>query len=251
MGIFNTFIVAVNYSDLLQITLPYNRHHDETVTIITDRVDYHNVEHIAKANNADVFVTDSFYADGAKFNKFRSLEEAIADRRCKGNLGWVCLRDADVLWPKLPQWPELQIGKLYTPLRRICDPIPTIPPREDEWGRYPIHDQLVEWAGYSQIFHSSDAVLGTPPWHDINWKHAGCGDSFFQAKWAKEDKIRPPFEVLHLGKPWANWMGRSTPYLDGTKHPQAEQHRREMREMLESRRLRYGPKRFKGERVGD
>jgi hypothetical protein len=67
---------------------------------------------------------------------------------------------------------------------------PSIPP-ENEWTKYPIHRNTKEWAGYSQIFHADDPVLGQPPWYDISWSHAGGADSAFQHKWTEDKKIRP------------------------------------------------------------
>jgi hypothetical protein len=134
-----------------------------------------------------------------------------------------CVMDADILWPRnLPSNLEatLRPGCLTTPLRRMMTDITglttaTIPP-EDRWGEYPIHRNVAEWAGYSQIFHTLDPVLPRPPWYDTRWKHAGGADSHFQARWPAPRKIRPPWEVLHLGSPGTNWFGRASRLVDGS-----------------------------------
>jgi hypothetical protein len=119
-------------------------------------------------------------------------------------------------------------------------------PGEEDWPQFPLHPQQVEWAGYSQIFHASDPVLGSPPWHETNWRHCGGADSFFQAKWSSANKVRPPFEVLHLGPAGVNWCGRAVPYVDGSQHPEAEHRRAQLTAFVQGRRR--GHDRFAGEK---
>lgn len=240
-------IVSVDYNDLLSVSLPYNAGHFESVTIITSTADAPNVRAIAHEHGADVLATDLFFADGARFNKWRALEWALD---VIGRTGWLVFLDADVLWPKVLPPFDLIPGKLYAPLRRMAPwPLSPIPP-EIAWSRlYPIHRNVGEWAGYSQIYHASDTVLGPPPWHDVTWLHAGGADSFFQEKWHPSNKIRPPFEVLHMGEAGANWHGRSTPRADGSVPPDAEAKRQRTLEMWAARRGKSGPERFAGEKL--
>lgn len=268
--------VSVNYTDMLAVTLPYNRHHFNQFTIVTSPTDAPNLKEIARKNDARIVSTDLFYADGATFNKWRALEWALD---VIGRTGWLCLMDADVLWPKdanLCTCPchsggmihfssccepghGLSRGKLYTPLRRMWVSAPHNPlpirstdmmlggirvPGEEHWKEFPVHRNTAEWAGYSQIFHAEDPVLGPAPWHEIDWKHAGGADSFFQMKWPRDRKVRPPFEVLHLGPAGENWFGRATRYLDG-KMPEGSAGRAEMIRGIwtgrRANRIRHGP----------
>lgn len=229
--------VSVNYSDLLSLTLPYNRHHFSHYTIITTPKDAPNVCPIADANDAQVLTTDLFYYQGAAFAKWLALEWGLSQI---GRKGWLCLLDADVLWPKDASLVRiLRPGYLYSPLRRMYPTIPRtaseIPP-ESEWGKYPIHRNISEWAGYSQCFSANDPVLGNPPWHQVDWKMANGGDSFFQAKWPRECKIRPDWHVLHLGPCATNWAGRASPYADGTVPPDSEKKLEEIRRLIGLRR---------------
>lgn len=299
-------MVSVDYNDILAITLPWNRHHFDEVYVVTSTADYDNVKAIADPNNAMVIATDLFYADGAVFNKFRSLEYGLD---VMGRHGWLCIMDADILWPKkVPIKPAVEMesyatkpefskylrcGYLYTPLRRMVPwPMPTVPseqckkcfgsgnvysphnqdlnpnnngrvwgskipcdchtpsiPSENEWQHYPIHRNTKEWAGYSQIFHAEDPALGKPPWYDISWSHAGGADSAFQHKWTQDRKIRPNFEVLHLGPAGVNWYGRATPYADGTIHPDADTRSVDMDNLWRSRRVRPSATRFLPEKI--
>lgn len=244
-------MTAVNYHDLLCITLPWNRHHFSEVTVITTPADAVNVSPIAEANNVHVLTTDLFHYQGAPFAKWLALEWGLSQI---GRKGWLCLMDADVLWPKVaPLERILRPGYLYSPLRRMYPSIPKdaseIPP-EDQWGNHPIHRNVNEFAGYTQIFHADDPVLGSNPWHQVDWKHAGGADSFFQAKWAPQNKIRPDWHVLHLGTAGENWCGRVTP-INGEIPPHAQERRDRVSQIWQQRRGKRGMEAFKDERYGD
>lgn len=231
----NAVLVSVDYTDCLRLTLPYNRHHFDRVLVVTSPADFKAVSAVAFPNRAEVFVTDAFYRGGALFNKFAALEEGLdwADYR----RGWLCVMDADVLWPRTVSFGDPDGGPregfLLTPRRRMYPVVPNNVPPEAEWGRSPLHRNDAEFAGYSQVFHCSDPALGPPPWHETDWSTAGGADSFFQAKWKPENKIRPPFEVLHLGPAGVNWAGVGNEAV--------------LREMI--RKRRPGPDRYRHEKL--
>lgn len=226
------FIVSVGYDDLLDISLGYNFHHFGEVNVITSPSDVKTLE-VVERHGCNCYTTDAFYEEGADFNKWRALEEGLS---WFGRNGWICLMDADILWPEVIPPLDLHIGYLYTPLARICRDVSRIP-GEPSWGRYPLRPNQVEWAGYTQIFHATDPHLPHPPWHEIDWKHAGGADSFFQRRWERETKLRPPFEVLHLGPHGVNWCGRVSPRVDGTMPPDAYKHRQALSQYKVKRRL--------------
>lgn len=121
-------------------------------------------------------------------------------------------------------------------------------PAEERWGRFPLHRNVGEWAGYSQIFHADDPVLrarGTP-WHETDWRHAGGADSFFQRLWPRERRVRPPWECLHLGEAAANWCGRVSPRLDGRPVEGVAERRARLAAVWEGRRRTRG---FESERM--
>lgn len=238
-------LVCVDYADLLAVTLPYNRHHFDDVAVVTSSGDTKTLQ-VAREHGAQVIVTDLFFEAGAVFNKWKALEYGLSQF---GRQGWLCLMDADVLWPKqLPPGIYFRQGYLYTPLRRMfTDTSKPLPP-ESEWGNYPIHRNIAEWAGYSQIFHASDPVLGPAPWHEINWRHAGGADSFFQQKWPADRKVRPRFEVLHIGEAGVNWCGRASAYLDGRLPADAGERREQVRRFIRQRRANPPDSRYAHER---
>lgn len=236
-------LISVDYADLLAVSLPHNRHHFEEVTVVTSTADV-ATQQIA-APFAYVVKTDLFYEQGAIFNKWKALEYGLD---CMGRYGLICVMDADVLWPK--EIPKIDYNPecLYSPLRRMMiDTSKPIPP-ERLWPKFDLHPNVDEFAGYSQIFHATDHHLGPAPWHETNWKHAGGADSFFQFKWPPSHKIRPPFEVLHLGEAGENWCGRVTPYLDGGVDPAAGDRASLMRRIYHKRRTAPGPKMFDSEK---
>lgn len=244
-------MVSVDYSDLLAISLKYNRHHFEEVMVVTSFTDVETVK-VCQANNARAFMTNAFYENGAVFNKFLALEQGLD---FLGRDGWICVMDSDVLWPRDIKMDELSLlpqhhfinGCLYTPRRRMFEDVTQPIPQENEWGNYPLHPQSREFAGYTQIFHASDLVLGPAPWHDTRWKHCGGADSEFQNKWKDENKIRPPWEILHLGPAGTNWCGRASTRVDGSIPDRAGDKIAQVRAFIRGRT--QGPTRFDGEKV--
>lgn len=255
-------LVAVDMSDFLKITLPYNRSHFSDVMVVTDSKCAEEVTSICHDSNASVYVTDLFYACNAKFNKWLALESGLTifGRECTSPLdNWICLMDVDILWPKslkvhthphridyeTPTITSYQkINQLCTPLRHMMVDIPKVftakdIPEESEWKKFPIHRNVKEWAGYSQIFNTKDKHLpSTPPWHEVDWVHAGGADSFFQALWPRGLRIRPNFNVLHLGSSGENWLGRATDYLDGTQNTNRSKLQNDIRSLWSERRKR-------------
>lgn len=259
-------LVCVDYSDLLEITLPYNLHHFSEVMIVTSLGDW-QTQALARRypGKVKLFITDLFYAGGAYFNKWLALETALDTL---GRHGWLCIMDADILWPKdamawqdhhlfpesEPRSQGITPGYLYTPYRYMMEDVQKFfsehyaIPDEISWHlSFPLHPQQREFAGFTQIFHADDPVLGPAPWHQVDWKHAGGADSFFQQKWPENKKIRPPFKVLHLGPAGQNWCGRATQRLDGSVPADGEEKKQALRDMIRARKA--GPNRFEAEKL--
>jgi hypothetical protein len=282
----NAIEVCVDMSDILQVTLPYNRHHFDQVFVVTSTKDA-ATEAVAKANNCQVFKTDSFWYKGSEFAKWRSLEEALRETGLQDSHEWLAILDADVLWPKEVSiyekkgdlftadrsvmhadhgYNKLEIGKLYGPYRRMWRDWPNYPdwvrdlgvqlpgrnlPYEVDWRRFPLSPQQTEWAGFSMIFHTDDPVLQQRPWFDVSWRSCSGADSFFQMRWEGKNKVRPPWEVLHLGEDHINWLGRTSMRADGTIPEGAAERRAKLREMMGKRRKQTDATRFDHEKIKD
>ena len=131
-------IISVDYHDLLAVSLAHNLHHFSRVLVVTapGKPDID----VALKLGADVHVTPAFYQrpdlslDYGLFRKWAAVEEGFD---VLGRDGWLCLMDADVLWPKDLRIEDpdrmfgglswycngyhhlCSIGKLYGPLRRM------------------------------------------------------------------------------------------------------------------------------------
>jgi hypothetical protein len=225
-------LTCVDYADILALSLPWNRRHFSEVFVVTTPRDTRTAQ-ICDQNAAYAVQTDLFYESGPDhFNKWRALEHGLD---VMGRSGWICIMDADVFWPSRADLDSLQVGNLCSPLRRMA-PLTPLVPSEQTWAGWPIHRNVNEWAGYTQIFHASDPHLGTAPWHETNWIHCGGADSFFQQKWPRANKVRPDWEVLHMGPSGTNWFGRASEYIDGTLPGGAEERQRKLRETIAKRR---------------
>lgn len=236
-------MVCVDYADVLAITLPRSAPHFSSITVATTPEDEETRAVASRFPNVRCHLTRVFYARNALFNKGGALEETFD---VMGRDGWFTVLDADIVLPSRFAWPALEVGCLYTPLRRMVDPVPPEIPPDEEWDQYPLHRQQKEFAGYFQLAHASDPVLRGRPWYP-SWMTAGGCDSEFQARWHPGRKRRPAFEVLHLGPSGENWAGRASERVDGTVPPDAEEKRQRLRNLI--RRRVPGPDRFRHEKL--
>ena len=259
----NGITVSVDYADLLAITLPRNAKHFGKVLVVTTEGDGDTLSVVAGIPNAEVFVTDAFYRDGADFNKGLAIEEGLD---VLGREGWLCSFDADILIPKTWPTPPVIRGRtetLYAPHRRIvsgdllrslvlarelealglsrgesCDWVSAI--EKVLHKKAPRYNEPWEFAGAFLLWHASAPHLqGKRPWFGTNWRHAGGYDSDFYFAWPEDKRYRLPWDVLHIGDHGQNWFGRQTKYLDGTDPVGAAERRAKM-ENLAPQREREG-----------
>lgn len=242
---FRSITICVEYTDFLALTLPFNAPWFSDTLIVTSEQDTKTQQYCID-NEIRCHVTDAFYRRGAVFNKWAALEEGLD---VYGRHGWLCLLDADVALPRrIKPWTPKQ-GFLYTPRRRIWDPPPAAIPNERTWGLNRRSLLREDFAGYCQFFHAEDTVLGPAPWHATDWTWAGGADTYFCKKWADQKKLRTPFECLHLGPPFHNWAGRTTPFLDGTEPDQAEKRKGVRAMLLNARKANNRQNRYLAEKL--
>lgn len=222
----NCITVCVDYSDYLALTLPVNRSHFEYYTVVTTSNDK-DTKAVAIDNECLVFETNAFYENGAHFNKWLALEQGLD---YMGRFNWLCVLDADIVLPRntLSAVSELDTENLYVPRRRMYDGLPdqdqvrNAVVNENFWVNYPLDPCVKNFAGYCQIYYAeSDLLKSLQNWYPVNWLHAGGGDTEFESIWPPNNKIRPDFEVLHLGPRGIDWCGRSSNRLDGSLPPNA------------------------------
>lgn len=224
----NAVIISVEYGDILELTLPYNLPFFTDCVVVTTEADTKTIE-VCQQNNVRCHCTDIFYRRRAVFNKFAAVEEGL---NVIGKRDWMLVLDADILIPRRRPPFEPKVGNIYTPVRRIWNPIPSSVPEERLWRTKRPTMAREEFNGYFQLFHADDPVLkDKQEWYETDWTWAGGADTFFHRRWHVGKKVRPPFEVLHLGPPFKNWAGRVSPFIDGTV-PEKAQERSEITAMI-------------------
>ncbi len=211
----NSLTVCVGYSDLLAITLPRNARHFDCTLVVTSPEDSRTVALVESLQHSSprhiqYFKTDAFTRYGATFNKGLAVEEGFD---VLGREGWMCVWDADTLLPTYPMRLELRLHNkefLYSAYRRILHDPKLWTPVLD-WSTVPIvyESRPTTFPGYFHLFHADAQALKEPsePWYDVTFSHAGGGDGFFQSRWSKDQKVRLPDPVLHLGPRDTNWFG--------------------------------------------
>ena len=227
-----SLVVCVDYDDLLAVALSRNLPHLGETLVVSHPEDSRTSRLVNSTPGVDLFVTDAFYRHGAKFNKGLAVEEALD---YFGRRDWMLIWDADTLFPPDMELSNLSSTCLYSPYRLIMEE-PSL--YRDDWT----WEQLCSvckgtndsvFAGYFQLFHADDPHLAERPWYDATFTHAGGCDGYFQTKWSPAEKVRPNFQVIHLGPRDTNWCGRITSRLDGDEvNSKVEDSRRAMKSFL-------------------
>lgn len=215
-------VVCVKYDDLLAITLPRNVWHLSSCLVVTTKEDERTKAVVRSVPGCQIYETDAFTRHGATFNKSLAMEEAFD---IVGRSGWIMVWDADVILPdQSPLFSDVVPGHLYSARRHVLNDARQWHDRLS-WGSVPVHmDRL--FPGYFHLFHADDPALQRRPWYDVTFSHAGGGDGYFQSRWADKDKVRFPWNVMHLGPIDTNWHGRVTDRVDGQPlGPESEQAR--------------------------
>lgn len=209
--------VCVGYDDFLQLTLPRTIESVASLTVITSPADTLTQALCQKyPDKVRMHITDVFYKNGASFNKGAAIEETFG---IMGRRGWFLVMDADILLPEtMPDFARVP-GRLYTPLRRIMSKVDGLMTTPDvDPATLPLRKEHGHF-GYFQLFSAADAAVGELPWYETDWVHAGGCDSVFEKRWLPRNKLRPPFEVIHLGNPDENWYGRTRKRIDTGEVP--------------------------------
>jgi hypothetical protein len=89
-------IAAVNYDDLLDITLSENKKSLDQIIIITNTTD-EKTRKLCEKHDVICMQTDIFYINGSKFN--RGMAYNLVFDSIKEHLGWTLLMDADIVLP--------------------------------------------------------------------------------------------------------------------------------------------------------
>ena len=242
----NGVTVCVDFDDILEHTLPYNRLHYERFVVVTATHD-ERTQALCRRFHVDCLITDVFYERGTAFNKWAGLELGLDHL---GRSGWINVLDCDILIPRNPWITNVEVGKLYTPLRRNFTTWQREQiPNEPYWRRFAFVNRREEHAGYFHLFHADSLQCQQKPWYSTEFSWAGTADTLFQQRWHEKDKLRPKFEVLHIGETFTNWAGRVQPRLDGKPVPQSGDNKGKFAAFMNARRINRFDDRYKGERL--
>lgn len=199
--------VCVNYADLLAKSL--ERWHTQTdrLVVVTAPKD-HATRVLCDKHNVETFVTDLFYANGARFNKGAALSQAAITTGLRRYGEWMLTFDSDIIPP--PDWrkrlneSKLVPGILYGAYRYW----------QPENVRQPVVDLAKKmpqsWViGFFSLFHVRDPRLPVGPLFDCHWPHAGNYDTTFARRWPPDrQRILNELPMIHLGEERSNWAGR-------------------------------------------
>lgn len=200
--------VAVDYP-IFRETVAYNRQHWARHIIITTPEDDES-HAVAEEFGLELHITKVFYEQGAFFNKYKAVEECFD---YYGRNGWILCLDADIFVPTQAEI-EPDPTCLHTPYRRMSDKFHP----ERDWMRLK-RDPYTEFSGYFHLFWGESMEH---PWYEMDWIHAGGADTMFQNRWGS-NKIRPEFDVLHVGPGRKNWCGVGNDiHLDQLMHKRRE-----------------------------
>ena len=191
------------YASTLETCLWRNMRHFSECWVVTSPQDEAVQAVATRIPGAKLCVTDAMYQHGAMFNKGLAFEVGF---EAMGRDGWICIHDADVIFPDVLPVDIAIPTRLYGCHRRICrDPGEWTP--DAPWSQWPRARDNAP-IGFFQFFHAS-AIAHKRPWYDVSFAHAGGGDAAFMQHWSRNDWIVLPFDVLHLGPIDLNWMGTS------------------------------------------
>ena len=230
-------IVCVNYGDFLAETLPHNKQFFDEVTVVSSFADK-ETHRVCRFNNIDPVKTDSFWEEGASFNKANGINLGLAHARFND---WILHIDADVLLPHdfrnlLWNYPlhsdciysadrvnivgRPAYGKLITSghfrhqYRKKY--LSQVPP-DGERGARLIHREMgYVPIGYFQLFNGrylAEHELRYPSQNHT--RNAERSDLLFALQWRRDHRILlPNVTVFHLESERSgqgvNWNGRKS-----------------------------------------
>lgn len=199
--------VCVGYAPWLAVALPRWREGCASVTVVTTPEDVQTQALLDPG--VQVYTTESFYADGAVFNKGRALEEARV--RAVPREGWLLLFDADIVPPagwQVALAEAQRAGVVRSGFLHGCRRFDASPDDPVDRGQPPCRFD-VPGVGFFQLFDQADPIAQTVPLIDTHWTHAGNYDNVLMNRWrTKGLPVRElPFRVAHIGER-ENWFGR-------------------------------------------
>lgn len=188
--------VSVGYADLFTRSITRWARSCDRIICVTTPTDT-ETHGLCESHGIEVFATDAFYRDGASFAKARAMQEAI-DATGWTDADLLLLFDSDIVPPI--NWRDeaekMKPGYLYgAPRFAVDEDGPLIIDRK---RRIP-HSQP---QGYFSLFYADEF-----PGLEVGGNHCGWYDVTFANHWRGHWR-ELPIELIHLGRPCENWLGR-------------------------------------------
>lgn len=209
------FTTCVDYSDYFQETLYYNHNLFNKIYVVTTSKDIKTQKLCNQYNNIYIEITDSFYDDGASFNKGKALNTIL--KYIEPDT-WNMIGDVDCIFPKnihneiikniefkdyLFTFPRVEC-KSYEEYIKIKDNL---------FNNFTMNDMVTVDSiglGYCQIFNSSSCFLKNGIKYSENYSSADQSDSRFKELWPQRHRYYLDGYIIHLGERRKNWKGRQT-----------------------------------------
>lgn len=228
--------VSVNYSDYLEVALPYNTLQFDQIIVLTIESDKACQDLCSKYSNVKclVFPDEILKKNGTRFNKGAIINKGFQYLNETGYQDWLVMTDSDIVFPE--SFKELLLSKekdpkvLYGMNRRYCN-------KRSEFIQY-LHSGDVNYLGdagckipfmgFCQIFiykvdkfnyvEKYDAemcdILFLTNFSEKFKKHIGApGPKMFKKTLLNDPvfiNLSPEDFVIHLGRSKENWKGRNT-----------------------------------------
>ena len=126
-------LVSVNYSDFLELVLPFNTKIFDTIYVITTKEDEECIDICSKYDNVDCFIVGDtvLKKNNASFNRGAAYNLLFDKLSLEEYDEWICLTDSDIIFP--PNLRELvskvDYGPMYSLPRSFCQ-------NENQFKRY-------------------------------------------------------------------------------------------------------------------
>ena len=202
-------LVSINYSDFLDLVLPFNTKIFDTIYVITAKYDKECIQVCSKHKNVKTFfVDDEAIKKHGNFNK-GAIWNVFFDFLISQNFNdWICLTDSDIIFP--PDLKSLLVNlddnSLYSLGRAFCQ-------NENQFSRYTpeFHNHSMKrythatnCIGYMQLFKFKDHMRMSE-----EFGHGGKSDHIFVNQYFRKCTcLHDKYYCVHLGSTGTNWGGR-------------------------------------------
>ena len=228
-------LVSVNYSDYLEVALPYNTKQFDQIIVLTIESDKTCQDLCSKYSNVKclVFPDEILKKNGKTFNKGAIINKGFEHLNEIGYSDWLVMTDSDIVFPE--NFKELMTSKekdpniLYGMNRKYCAKLIDVERYMRDKNMQPKERVYDYFMGYCQIFiykdnklkydenynaEDSDIIFLTNFSEEMSWLWSNRS---VNRNWRKNIRSINNFILLskdasaiHLGRSRLNWNGRTT-----------------------------------------